>query len=63
MSQTHYSDILLKRETFKQLGQLDRIALQSALVQRLHRCSFEELGKHYPIAVLMQLDQLDPIVL
>ncbi|WP_375654088.1 hypothetical protein, partial [Bartonella sp. OD88NMGDW] len=50
-----------KREAFKEFGQLDQIALQSAIVQCLHHCSFEELGKHYPIAVLMQLDQLDPI--
>ncbi|WP_273759019.1 hypothetical protein [Bartonella sp. AU55XJBT] len=39
---------------FKQSGQLDQIALQSAIVQCLHHCWFEELGKHYPIAVLMQ---------
>ncbi|WP_375639536.1 MULTISPECIES: hypothetical protein [unclassified Bartonella] len=33
VSQTHYSSTLLKGEAFKEFGQVDRIVLQSAIMQ------------------------------
>ncbi len=62
MTAFRFSEALLKnKRSLEKFGHVDRIALLYAIAQCLHYYLFEELGKHYPIAGLMQLDQLDPI--